>query len=489
MTGLVVEALRLRPDATAGLDGSGRLQLARGSKRFALGPLVPQLADPLRILLDRESVEPELFGALPAGDEAATAQLASVLERLDARGWLERTLRHDGADLVTVKPLVARLEQQTPQAAAADLGTVVLSRFALARRVGRQLVLESPRSSAQVVVHDERVGAFLAALAQPCRPEEVAACVGLPAGVLRAVTGALLDAALVVADASEEEATMSLAQWSLPDLYFHTRSRQGRQAGGYGATWPLQDRFPALPVVGPADEQVVPLPPVDLAAAAATDPSFTAVVERRQSLRLQDNDAPITIDQLAAFLYRSAGVRHGTASFSDGTPRPLGMSRPYPTGGALYELELYPVVNRCTGLGPGLYHYDPLRHQLGLLVDGLDPGLESMLQQTCAKTGMAERTQVLIVLSARFGKVMYKYEAIPYATILKNVGVLYQNMYLVATAMGLAPCAVGGGDSDAFAGAAGLDYYEETSVGEFLVGSSKSTSGIPPVPAKEFVRE
>ena len=58
-----------------------------------------------------------------------------------------------------------------------------------------------------------------------------------------------------------------------------------------------------------------------------------------------------------------------------------------------------------------------------------------------------------------------------YATILKNVGVLYQTMYLVATAMGLASCALGGGDADLFVAAVGTDYYAETSVGEFILGS------------------
>jgi oxazoline/thiazoline dehydrogenase len=54
-----------------------------------------------------------------------------------------------------------------------------------------------------------------------------------------------------------------------------------------------------------------------------------------------------------------------------------------------------------------------------------------------------------------------------YAGILKNVGALYQTMYLVATAMGLSACALGGGDSDLFARAAGTRYTAETSVGEF----------------------
>jgi oxazoline/thiazoline dehydrogenase len=49
-------------------------------------------------------------------------------------------------------------------------------------------------------------------------------------------------------------------------------------------------------------------------------------------------------------------------------------------------------------------------------------------------------------------------------------------MYLVATAMNLAPCGIGIGDSDLFAKAAGCNYYAETSVGEFVLGSRKANS-------------
>jgi hypothetical protein len=43
---------------------------------------------------------------------------------------------------------------------------------------------------------------------------------------------------------------------------------------------------------------------------------------------------------------------------------------------------------------------------------------------------------------------------------------------LVATAMGLAPCALGGGDADRFAAAVGSDYFAESSAGEFILGSA-----------------
>ena len=46
-------------------------------------------------------------------------------------------------------------------------------------------------------------------------------------------------------------------------------------------------------------------------------------------------------------------------------------------------------------------------------------------------------------------------------------------MYLGATAMGLAPCAVGRVDADLFVRAAGTDYRAETSVGEFIFRSQR----------------
>ena len=56
---------------------------------------------------------------------------------------------------------------------------------------------------------------------------------------------------------------------------------------------------------------------------------------------------------------------------------------------------------------------------------------------------------------------------------------LLQTFYLAATAMGLAPCAIGGGDADVFARAARTRYYEETSVAEFLLGRSSRKSSTP----------
>jgi oxazoline/thiazoline dehydrogenase len=129
-------------------------------------------------------------------------------------------------------------------------------------------------------------------------------------------------------------------------------------------------------------------------------------------------------------------------------------------------LELYPAIDRCDGIPSELYHYDPLHHRLVLLSERTSQ-LEQLLQSAAA-TVHASIPQILIILSARFLRMSLHYESIAYAAILKDVGVLYQTFYLVANAMGLAACALGVGNSDLFAETAGTDYYEETSVGEFI---------------------
>ena len=65
----------------------------------------------------------------------------------------------------------------------------------------------------------------------------------------------------------------------------------------------------------------------------------------------------------------------------------------------------------------------------------------------------------------------WKYRSISYATTLKNVGVLYQTLYLVATAMDLAGCALGSGDDVAAEQVLHLAARSEIVVGEFMLGN------------------
>jgi SagB-type dehydrogenase family enzyme len=219
---------------------------------------------------------------------------------------------------------------------------------------------------------------------------------------------------------------------------------------------------------GPA----VALPTPDLAALMAADPPLARVMEERRSIRQFGAD-PLTAGQLGEFLYRVARVRSAfevAASdevFYEVTDRPL------PAGGAAHDLEFYVTAVRCDGLAPGIYHYRPAEHAL-TLVTAEPKWVVGMANEAYRCAGAESVPQALITLASRFARLTWKYRGIAHALTLKNVGVAYEAMYLAATAMGLAPCALGHGNAALFSRATGLDPLIESSVGEFLIGTKRT---------------
>jgi SagB-type dehydrogenase family enzyme len=393
------------------------------------------------------------------------------LRLFDLGGQLSRTLSESGAALVSVIPLAKEQRFTLPELD--DEQPVQLSRFAYFRRLDGACVLESPTTQARVRIHDARVAALLHGLCERAISLESMGSLGsLETTISRATTKTLLQILLGTGHLrrldDEREHEPPLATWSFPDLLFHARSRVGRHDGINGKTYPFLGKFDPLPALRPAHPgPVIDLPRPDLERLAREDHSFTRVLEARCSIREQGT-TPITLAELGEFLYRAARVRQ----LAPAAP-PVhyeATNRPSPGGGGCHELELYLAVDRCDGLEAGLYHYQPLAHQLTQL-RARTPELDVLLADTMVATGRTVVSQVLVCVAARFGRMGWPYEGIVYATTLKNTGALLQTMYLVATAMGLAPSAIGRGNSDLFATLAGTDYYAETTVGEFMLGS------------------
>jgi SagB-type dehydrogenase family enzyme len=105
----------------------------------------------------------------------------------------------------------------------------------------------------------------------------------------------------------------------------------------------------------------------------------------------------------------------------------------------------------------------------------MTPDIELLLKQAWHTGDRRSPLQIYLGFTARCRRVFWKYQGMAYALMLKNLGALYATMYLAATAMGLAPCALGGGDSELFCRAAGIDPLEEPAIGEFLLGSRVET--------------
>jgi SagB-type dehydrogenase family enzyme len=232
-----------------------------------------------------------------------------------------------------------------------------------------------------------------------------------------------------------------------------------------GGTYRFTNRFPAPPAIkAPMSAESIALPRPNPASIAARSDRLAAIMERRQSLRAYAAE-PIGLEELSEFLFRVARI---TQVFSIGDQEL--MSRPFPSGGSIHEIEFYLAVGACRGLDPGLYGYRGLEHALEPLPNTAD-GARRLLADSAKAMGSEEPPQVLVVLACRLPRFAWKYQSMAYRLILMNAGVVMQTMYLVATDMGLAGCANGSGNSPLFAEITGLDPLVETSVGEFALGS------------------
>ena len=414
---------------------------------------------------DKGATEQELNQIVQQTDDVCELfTFNSYLTKLIGLGWISF-----GIDLATAIPLTEDFQFTVPTVNWQQSFT--LSRFTYLHQVAGEMILESPLSQAKICLHDWRGAAIIAKLAQPHTVAELADIPTVTKEEIELFLSLLLATQMLRVDPpaanSDSLEDTVLEQWDFHDLLFHTRSRQGRHNQPMGATYRFVDTIEPLPAVKPQmSSKTVQLHKPNLERLKVQDISLTQALETRRSLRKYDT--PITIQQLGEFLYRTARVKQLVKLGQGGYT-----SRPYPSGGGLYELELYPLINICTGIDSGFYHYDPLNHQLCLLGEPTKYS-EKMLKDAWDASGRQDRAQILIAIAARFPRLAWKYESIAYSLVLKHVGSLYQTMYLVATAMDLAPCALGSGNADLFTKVARTSYYEESSVGEFMLGKRKA---------------
>ena len=469
-------SLRLmwREGVSASADDEGTLVVQGPAVRLSLRQMPPA------ILLAARRFEPpgedqDRLGDLIHGNgNGDLARWYHGLERLTRNGLISHVACEGSTLLATLVAVSPHFVSRPSQVVAGR--RYALPRFAYLRRLGTDAVVESPLAHARVILNDCRMAALVAALASPATVTElVQRSGGLSAEAVSVVLALLLKAGIITEAAETDDS--ALKTWDFHDLLFHARTRKGRFDAPYGGTFRLIDRVAAPPALKPAmpgEAHILDRP--DLDRLECDDMPLARVQARRRSIREYDAARPITARQLGEFLFRVARVtecRVQEIPTACGPVRFDVAARPYPAGGSLYELELYAAIGSCAGLTPGLYHYDPSGHRLIRLRERTAETTALIRDAAASAAIPGDSLQVLLILASRFARVAWKYESIAYALTLKQVGVVYQNMYLTATAMGLAPCAIGGGDADLFARAAGTDYCTETSVGEFLLGNPR----------------
>jgi oxazoline/thiazoline dehydrogenase len=262
-----------------------------------------------------------------------------------------------------------------------------------------------------------------------------------------------------------EDCEPTQRQWDFHDLLFHSSSRLGRSEKPIGGTFRFKGILPPQPAIkpNPWTGDAIPLYVPNLHALFHRDMPLTAALETRRSTR-SHSLIPLTLEQLGELLYRSLRNRsHYSNGYGEFT------SRPHPSGGASYENEIYVTISACVGIRRGFYYYSPQDHTLCRVAEPC-ADMEAMLDEAWLATAMMCRPQILLTIASRFNRFNWKYTGMSYAAQLKNVGVIYQTLYLVATAMNIGACGLGTGNADRFARLTGLPYMEEGSIGEFMLG-------------------
>jgi SagB-type dehydrogenase family enzyme len=192
------------------------------------------------------------------------------------------------------------------------------------------------------------------------------------------------------------------------------------------------------------------------------------VLNERRTIRKYDYSF-IDLDNLSHFLFKCARIKKILS-----TQVLWGLrltQRPYPSGGARYPLEIYPVNNKIPDIQKGIYHYNPLKHKL-VLINKKETYREklnaSILRQL--KPLINREPDVVFIITAVFARTMWKYKNIGLSLIMSELGCLYQTMYLVATEMNLAPCPLGGTYEELVRDWLNLNWFEESHIGTFMLG-------------------
>lgn len=159
------------------------------------------------------------------------------------------------------------------------------------------------------------------------------------------------------------------------------------------------------------------------------------LLQQRRSLR-DFQPGSLILSEVGRLLWAAQGITH-----------PDGL-RTAPSAGALYPLELYLVAGQVDGLAPGIYHYEPRRHQLTLTESG---DHRKVLAHAAYGQSWMEGAAVMMAFTAAYQRTSRKYGQRGERYVHIEVGHAVENLFLQAEAMGLGSVVVGAFDDEEIA--------------------------------------
>ena len=329
----------------------------------------------------------------------------------------------------------------------------IVSRYAVVSWQAGRIEIASPPSEAIFQTDNSDILRLLHAFARARTVQEVAQEFGgyLPSKVAACIHELIASGTLVNAAAED---TAAANCWAPSALAFHTSSRNPRL--------PPSPAHITAAVVEPPTPGTIPLGPP----ARGKVREFADVLESRRSSRAWPKRA-IAFETFSSLLWLSARNRDRTSD----APRRDYVNRPYPSGGAAYSIEVYPVISpgSVEAIPAGVYRYLPESH--GLEARCCEAMSYAPFTAAAGRSAGSVPPPVVLIMTSRFARQGEAYGDLAYSLVLKEVGALFQTLYLVAGYLELAACALGGGTpGELLARICNLSQIAEPVVGEFMVG-------------------
>lgn len=210
---------------------------------------------------------------------------------------------------------------------------------------------------------------------------------------------------------------------------------------------------PPLQQPCPKGAQLIDLVPIEKLS-IGKKPVIEVMNNRRSHRRFSKE--PLTIEELSFLLWATQGVRKVSKS-------QINTLRTVPSAGARHPFETYLVVNRVTGLEPGLYRYLPLDHKICVL-SKIDPKFLQKLTKATSGQSFISTGAVVFIWTIVPYRSEWRYLTWAHKVSALDAGHVCQNLYLAAEAIEAGTCAVAAYDQKKMDSLLGVDGEEEFTI-------------------------
>lgn len=162
--------------------------------------------------------------------------------------------------------------------------------------------------------------------------------------------------------------------------------------------------------------------------------NITEVMEQRHSSREFDS-IQMKLDEFSSILKYAFGLSARKANYNG----VIATTRHYGSGGGLYPIDVYILVNNVNSLKKGVYKYQPYSHSLYPIRSNLE--IEKLLEYGAFDFN---NYSFCVLYEYDMDKNYMKYGELSLAITLIEVGLMSQNFDLITTALNYSACEIAG---------------------------------------------